>query len=128
MKLEVAILGGGFAGVYCGQRIAKALKKAERLPEEAIIVSEQNYMVFQPMLAEVAGASIAPRHVINPIRRLCRGLRVLRGKVLEIDLVRKEVHVDTGNFSAGVIIEYNHLVLGLGAEIDLSRVGDAMIL
>ena len=141
MKLEVAILGGGFAGVYCGQRIAKALKKAGRLPEEAIIVSEQNYMVFQPMLAEVAGASIAPRHVINPIRRLCRGLRVLRGKVLEIDLVRKEVHVDTGNFSAGVIIEYNHLVLGLGAEIDLSRVpgmpehalvmqnvGDAMIL
>ena len=141
MKLEVAILGGGFAGVYCGQKMAKTLKKAGLPPDQAVIVSEQNYMVFQPMLAEVAGASIAPRHIVNPIRRLCRGLQVLRGKVMNIDLAKKEVLVNTGSFSAGVIIEYNHLVLGLGAEIDLSRVpgmpehalvmqnvGDAMIL
>lgn len=141
MKLEVAILGGGFAGVYCGQRIAKTLKKAGLPRDQAVIVSEQNYMVFQPMLAEVAGASIAPRHIVNPIRRLCRGLQVLRGRVERIDLEKKEVLVNTGSFSAGVIIEFNHIVLGLGAEIDLSRVpgmpehalvmqnvGDAMIL
>ncbi|NLT69427.1 MAG: FAD-dependent oxidoreductase [Verrucomicrobiaceae bacterium] len=140
-KVEVAVLGGGFAGVYCGQRLARNLKKAGVAPHDAVIVSEQNYMVFQPMLAEVAGASIAPRHVINPIRRLCRGLRVLRGRVRHIDLEKREVHVDTGFFSAGMIIEWNHLVLALGAEIDLSRVpgmpehafvmqnvGDAMIL
>lgn len=141
IKVAVAILGGGFAGVSCGQRLAKTLRKGGVAPHEAVIVSEQNYMVFQPMLAEVAGASIAPRHVINPIRRLCRGLRVLRGQVLRIDLGKREVHVNTGFFSAGMIIEWDHLVLALGAEIDLSRVpgmpehafvmqnvGDAMIL
>ena len=141
MKVEVAILGGGFAGVYCGQRLAKTLKRAGLTPDQAVIVSEQNYMVFQPMLAEVAGASIAPRHVVNPIRQLCRGLQVLRGCVESIDLEKKEVLVNTGSFSAGVIIEFSHIVLGLGAEIDLSRVpgmpehalvmqnvGDAMIL
>ena len=122
IKLEVAILGGGFAGVYCGQRIAKTIKRAGLAPDQAIIVSDQNYMVFQPMLAEVAGASIAPRHVVNPIRLLCRGIQVLRGKVLHIDPIKREVRVDTGKFSAGVILEYHHLVLGLGAEIDLSRV------
>jgi len=66
---------------------------------------------------------------------------VLRGCVESIDLEKKEVLVNTGSFSAGVIIEFNHIVLGLGAEIDLSRVpgmpehalvmqnvGDAMIL
>ncbi len=54
---------------------------------------------------------------------------------------KREVRVDTGSFSAGVIIGFQHLVLALGAEIDLSRVpgmpehafvmqnvGDAMIL
>ncbi|MDP4583733.1 MAG: FAD-dependent oxidoreductase [Verrucomicrobiales bacterium] len=141
MTVEVAILGGGFAGVYCGQRLAKTLKRAGLTPDQAVIVSEQNYMVFQPMLAEVAGASIAPRHVVNPIRQLCRGLQVLRGQVEHIDLVKKEVLVNTGSFSAGVILEFSHIVLGLGAEIDLSRVpgmpehalvmqnvGDAMIL
>ncbi|HRQ88167.1 MAG TPA: FAD-dependent oxidoreductase [Bacteroidia bacterium] len=139
--LEVAILGGGFAGVYCGQRIAKALKRAGHRPEDAVIVSDQNYMVFQPMLAEVAGASIAPRHIVNPIRRLCRGLNVLRGQVRSIDLAAKEIHVDTGSFSSGAVIRFRHLVLAMGAEIDLSRVpgmpehayvmqnvGDAMIL
>lgn len=141
IQQEVAILGGGFAGVYCGQKLAKKLKKADLPADSAVIVSDQNYMVFQPMLAEVAGASISPRHVVNPIRRLCRGMNVLRGEVEHIDIDKKEVHVDTGKFSAGVIIEYNHLVLALGAEIDLSRVpgmpehaflmqnvGDAMIL
>lgn len=141
IKLKVAILGGGFAGVYCGQKIGKEMKKAGIDPREAAIVSEQNYMVFQPMLAEVAGASIQPRHVVNPIRQLCRGLRVFRGQVVSIDLEKKEVLVNTGNFSAGVILEYEHIVLSLGAEIDLSRVpgmpehallmqnvGDAMIL
>ncbi|MEM7601366.1 MAG: FAD-dependent oxidoreductase, partial [Verrucomicrobiota bacterium] len=141
IKLKVAILGGGFAGVYCGQKVAKELKKAEVDPRDAAIVSEQNYMVFQPMLAEVAGASIQPAHVVNPIRQLCRGLRVYRGSVVSVDLAAKEVLVNTGKFSAGVILEYDHLVLSLGAEIDLSRVpgmpehallmqnvGDAMIL
>ncbi|MDA7921251.1 FAD-dependent oxidoreductase [Verrucomicrobiales bacterium] len=141
LQQEVVILGGGFAGVYCGQRIRKSLKKAGLPPEMALIVSDQNYMVFQPMLAEVAGGSLSPRHVVNPIRRLCKGIQVLRGQVERIDLEKKEVHINTGNFSAGVIVEFNHIMLGVGAEIDLSRVpgmpehallmqnvGDAMIL
>ncbi|MAS95510.1 MAG: copper transporter [Verrucomicrobiales bacterium] len=141
LKFEVAILGGGFAGVFCGQRLAKSLKKAGVSPREAVIISDQNYMVFQPMLAEVAGGSISPRHVVNPIRQLCKGLTVLRGTAHDIDLEKREVEVNTGSFSAGVTIEFNHLVVTLGAEIDLSRVpgmpehaylmqnvGDAMVL
>tara|TARA_R110002096_G_scaffold157669_5_gene322811 strand:+ start:1131 stop:3203 length:2073 start_codon:yes stop_codon:yes gene_type:complete len=141
IKVKAAILGGGFAGVYCGQKLGKVLKRAGIDRSEAAIISDQNYMVFQPMLAEVAGASISPRHVVSPIRTLCRGLRVYRGQVEDIDLEKKEVRVNTGSFSAGVILEFNHLVLALGAEIDLSRVpgmpehallmqnvGDAMIL
>lgn len=140
ISLEVVILGGGFAGVYCGQRLSRTLKISNSgLPSG--IVSEQNYMVFQPMLAEVAGASLAPQQIINPIRRLCRNLRVIKGSVKTVDLEKKEVLVDTGSFSSGVVLEYKHLVVSLGAEIDLSRVpgmpehallmqnvGDAMIL
>lgn len=141
IEIEVAILGGGFAGVYCGQKIGKLLKAAGHDSRDAAIVSDQNYMVFQPMLAEVAGASIQPRHVVNPIRRLCQGLRVFRGEVVSVDPEKREVRIDTGKFSAGIVLAYKHLVLALGAEIDLSRVpgmpehallmqnvGDAMIL
>ena len=141
IPLEIAVLGGGFAGVFCGRELCKQLKKIGKDQETAAIVSDQNYMVFQPMLAEVAGASLSPRHVVNPIRTLCQGINVFKGQVESVDLAKQEVRVNTGDFSAGVILEYNHLVLALGAEVDLSRVpgmpehallmrnvGDAMIL
>ncbi len=141
IQLEVVILGGGFAGVFCGQKLGRKFRSAGIPPHKAAIISEQNYMVFQPMLAEVAGASLGPSHVINPIRRLCRGITVYRGSVEHVDLEKKEVRINTGNFSPGIIIEFQHIVLSLGAEIDLSRVpgmpehallmqnvGDAMIL
>ncbi len=139
-EIEVAILGGGFAGVYCGKRISDRRGAHPSLAESALI-SNQNYMVFQPMLAEVAGASLSPRHVVNPVRMLCRGIHVFKGEVDSVDLEKKQLHIDTGYFSAGVDIRFRHLVLALGAEIDLSRVpgmpehallmqnvGDAMIL
>lgn len=140
-SLQVAILGGGFAGVYCGKSLGKQLRKRGLDPKKSAIVSNQNYMVFQPMLAEVAGGSLSPRHVINPIRRLCREIQVFKGEIKSIDLKKKEIRVDTGYFSPDLILEYEHLVLTMGAEIDLSRVpgmaehallmqnvGDAMIL
>ncbi len=141
IPLEIAILGGGFGGVFCGRELCKLLKKIGKDRETAAIVSDQNHMVFQPLLAEVAGASLSPRHVVNPIRTLCQGINVFKGEVKSVDLKKREVYVNTGSFSSGVILEYNHLVLAMGAEIDLSRVpgmpehallmrnvGDAMIL
>ncbi len=141
IELDIAILGGGFAGVYCAKQLKRKARAAGIDPRRIAIVSEQNYLVFQPMLAEVAGASLQPRHVINPLRRLLRDIRVFRGKVTGIDLEKKEVRIDTGAFSAGLVLAYRELVVTLGAEIDLSRVpgmpehallmqniGDAMIL
>ncbi len=140
LDLDTVILGGGFAGVYCARELCRRLRGKEEARRVGLI-SDQNYMVFQPMLAEVAGASISPRHVVNPIRLLCRGIRVMKGIVRDIDLEKKEVHVDTGSFSAGATVRFRELVLALGAEIDLSRVpgmpehamlmqnvGDAMVL
>lgn len=141
IEQRVVILGGGFAGVYCGQRMSRVLGRVGVARDQAAIVSDQNYMVFQPMLAEVAGGSISPQHVVSPIRLLCRGLSVFRGEVEHVDLEKREIAVNTGNFSAGLILSYRHLVLAMGAEIDLSRVpgmpehayvmqnvGDAMVL
>ncbi|MGJ8673139.1 FAD-dependent oxidoreductase [Rubritalea sp.] len=118
LEHEVLILGGGFGGIYAGKALGEKLNGQC----ESALVSENNYMVFQPMLAEVAGASISPRHVINPNRMLCRNLNVYRGKVSRIDLKNKEVTINTGHYTREVKIRYKHLVVALGAEIDLRRV------
>lgn len=120
LDLEVAILGGGFAGVYCGKTLLKTLSRGSKSPIG--LVSDQNYMVFQPMLPEVVSGSLSPRHVVNPIRHLCKGLTVYKAAVEEIDVKDKTLTLRPGPFSPEVIIRFKHLVVSLGAVIDLSRV------
>ena len=120
MKFDVIIAGGGFAGVNCAQALARALGAGSE--RRVAIVADQNYMLFQPMLAEVAGSSLSPRHVVNPIRALCRGATVLRGAIQQIDLGARRLELSAGAFSPNLWIEFEHLALALGGIVDLSRV------
>ena len=116
---DVLILGGGFAGIAVGQALrSRARKKKLRVG----IVAAENYMVFQPMLAEVAASSISPQHVVNPIRLLCAGCAVFRGEVTRIDPATRTVHVKAGFFTPDVALRTDQLVLGMGAVVDLKRV------
>lgn len=120
LDLEIAILGGGFAGVYCGKALLKSLSRGS--DSRIGLISDENYMVFQPMLPEVASASLSPRHVTNPIRHLCRGLEVYKATVEKIDVKNKQLTIRPGPFSPEVVIRFKHLVMALGAKVDLSRV------
>lgn len=139
IQLDVAILGGGFAGVYCAKALRKALGK--RSPVRIGLISEDNFMAFQPMLPEVASSSVSPRHVVNPLRLLCRDVEVLRGRVESIDWPGRRLSLHAGPFAGHLIVKYEHLVLTLGAQTNLSRIpgmpehafllknaGDAMLL
>lgn len=120
LDLDIAILGGGFAGVYCGKQLLKNLSKGSRT--QIGLISDENYMVFQPMLPEVVSGGLSPRHVVNPIRHLCKGLSVYKASVEAIDIKNKQLTLRPGPFSAEVVIRFKHLVVAMGAKIDLSRV------
>ncbi|KAF0094244.1 MAG: NADH dehydrogenase [Puniceicoccaceae bacterium 5H] len=119
-KFDVLVLGAGFAGVYCAKTLGKF---AKRNPDFKVgMVAAENYMVFQPMLPEVAAASVSPRHVVSPVRQLCPNVSVFKGSVRDIDHENKIVHVNAGDFTPDVTLQFDQLVLALGATIDLSRV------
>ena len=120
LQFDVVIAGGGFAGIYCARTLEKQLGGEAR--KRVALIADQNFMVFQPMLAEVVGSSISPRHVVNPIRRLCPGVTVLRGSISGIDLPGRRLEVNAGDFTGNVTIGFEHLVLSLGGIVDLSRV------
>lgn len=120
MKLEIAIAGGGFAGAYCARSLARILGRSSR--QRVGLIAEQNVMVFQPMLAEVAGASLSPLDVVNPLRIFCRGVDVLRGRITDMDLDERRLTLDAGIYSRDRVIEFEHLVLALGSVVDLSHV------
>lgn len=115
---DILIVGGGFAGVYCAKQVVKRLG---HLDTRIGLIAEKNHMVFQPMLAEVVGGSLSPRHVVNPIRLLVPGVDVLKGRVCGVDVEARCVHVDGGPFAPSLTITYSHLMLAPGAEVDVSR-------
>ena len=116
--LDVAVLGGGFAGVACAKYLGKHFGTGRTVG----VIADENHMTFQPMLPEVAGAALAPRHVVNPIRLLCKGAQVYKGDVRHVDLKTKTIEVVAGAYAGRVKITYDHLVIGVGAVIDLSRI------
>jgi NADH:ubiquinone reductase (H+-translocating) len=121
LHLDIAILGGGFAGVYAAQQAVKRLGHTALSMKVGLIAAE-NHMVFQPMLPEVVGGSLAPRHVVNPIRMLCQGAQVLKGRVCSVDLKGKYLILDGGAFTPNIRVTFDHIVFALGADVDLSRI------
>jgi NADH:ubiquinone reductase (H+-translocating) len=113
---QIVVVGGGFAGTT----LAVALQR--RLPAgwRVVLLSEESYTTFNPMLAEVVGASVFPEHVVAPIRQMLgRGerSRFVMGRVTAVDRQARTVQAET---LAGVrTIGYEHLVLAFGTRANL---------
>jgi NADH dehydrogenase len=121
MEFDVVIAGGGFAGAYCARALGRVLGREEGVKRVAL-VAERNVLVFQPMLAEVAGSSLAPVDVVNPLRQFCRGANVLQGTIQKIDWASRTLILDGGRFTRDHKVGFRHLVLALGSVTDLGAV------
>jgi NADH dehydrogenase len=98
------ILGGGFAGSY----VARLLKK-----RGATIVSRENFMLYTPILPEAASGTLEPRHVVVPLRLMCRHAELLLGRATGLDPAARAVRVESEVGPAEV--RYERLVVALGA-------------
>jgi NADH dehydrogenase len=96
MKKTILILGGGFGGVYTTVYLEKLMTAAERETTDIVIVSRDNYIVFQPLLPEVISGSVELNHVICPIRRLAKTARLYTREVEAIDLTNRTVRLSPG--------------------------------
>jgi NADH:ubiquinone reductase (H+-translocating) len=108
---RVVILGGGFGGVSAARRFEQLLPWTPWL--DVTLVSQRNYLLFTPMLAEVAAGSVEAGNVGVPLRAACPRTRFRRAEVLGIDPDRRIVHLRRGD--ALESLPYDHLVLALGA-------------
>ncbi|HVM42352.1 MAG TPA: NAD(P)/FAD-dependent oxidoreductase [Gemmatimonadales bacterium] len=103
---RVVIVGGGFGGLYAARALATA-------PVALTVVDRTNHHVFQPLLYQVATASLSPSQIAYPIRGVLRrqeNARVVLGEVTGVDLARRVVTLADGE------LPYDHLILAAGAR------------
>jgi NADH:ubiquinone reductase (H+-translocating) len=113
--IRVVIIGGGFAAVKFAKTLRNKLRPAEC---EMLLFNRENHMVFHPLLADVAGASINVDAAAAPLRQMLPGVGCRTERVQRIDLVASEIELDDGNGGLSRL-RYDHVVIACGAESNL---------
>jgi NADH:ubiquinone reductase (H+-translocating) len=105
---RIVVLGGGFAGLEAMRVLERRL--GGRPDVELLLVSDRNYLLFTPLLPQVASSLVEPRHILQPIRdiRGARRFRFRRDEVVDIDLATRQVILAEG------AIGYDRLVIAVG--------------
>ena len=102
---KVVIIGGGFGGLYCARRLAKA-------PVHLTLLDRRNFHLFQPLLYQVATGGLSPGDIAAPLRAVLRhqtNARVLLTEAIDLDPERRLVTLTDGE------IMYDSLVIATGS-------------
>jgi NADH dehydrogenase len=110
---RVLILGGGYAGMRAAQRLEQIYARDPDL--EITLVSQSNFLLFTPMLAEVAASAVAAQHISTPLRAVCPRTRFFHAAVEAIDPNSQTVQVRANPITPVKTLLYDQLVLALGA-------------
>jgi len=103
---KVVILGAGFGGLQAAQSLSKA-------PVKVLLIDRNNYHLFQPLLYQVATATLTDDDIAYPLRSILReqnNLEFLLANVKRIDLHSQTIITDTDE------IPYDYLILAPGSE------------
>src|ERR1051325_2064296 len=112
---QVVIIGGGFGGLQA----ARAFRGSD---VRVTLLDRHNYHLFQPLLYQVATASLSPGDIASPIRWVLRkqaNVEVLLGNVTAIDPSANTVTV-AGAAALGEseqTIPFDYLIVASGAAL-----------
>ncbi|MGI8811894.1 MAG: NAD(P)/FAD-dependent oxidoreductase [Pyrinomonadaceae bacterium] len=106
-RLKVAIVGGGFGGLWAARSLANE-------PVDVTLIDRKNHHVFQPLLYQVATAVLSPGEIAQPIRRIlhyAKNIEVILGEVVGFDTKPQRVVLENAS-----VVEYDYLIVAGGAR------------
>src|SRR4029077_17391560 len=103
---RVVVVGAGFAGLEVGKRLRHAAA-------QLTVIDRRNYMLFQPLLYQVATAALSPADIAAPIRSLISGnnTEILLDEVVGVEAERSVVQTGGGRE-----IPFDYLVIATGSQ------------
>jgi NADH:quinone reductase (non-electrogenic) len=122
---RILILGGGFGGTTVLRKLQDRFQRDVTV--DIAMVSKDNYLLFTPMLHEIASGMIETRHIVTPIRAFCNRSRFYCANVENIDLENKQVLIRSSSATPTdeskkdletntKSLPYDYLVIALGSE------------
>ena len=107
MRPHVIIIGGGFGGLYA----ARALRGADA---DVTVIDRTNHHVFQPLLYQVATATLTPSDIALPIRWLLRSQRNTEVLLSEVTAIEPDARIV--RCADGRELHYDFLIVAAGAR------------
>jgi len=86
---RVVVVGGGFAGFH-------ALRRLQRLVPadvELMLISPTDYLLYSPLLPEVAAGIVQPRHLAISLHRTLPRVQLVLGHVISVDLDNRKLSI-----------------------------------
>jgi NADH dehydrogenase len=119
---RIVVVGGGFGGVAAAQQLDRTFRHDAEV--EIVLMSDKNFLVFTPMLADVAGGTIEPRHAVPPVRASLNKALFREATVQGIDVDHRTVQ-GTNPCGQSVELEYDYLVIALGSVTNFRHASGA---
>ncbi|KAI8050654.1 pyridine nucleotide-disulfide oxidoreductase-domain-containing protein [Gilbertella persicaria] len=109
-KQRLVILGSGWGAV-------SVLKNLDKDKYDVVIISENNYFLFTPLLPSATVGTLELRSLIEPVRKIVSRINghFLEGRAVDIDLDNKYVEVNGVNDDENFYVPYDKLVVAVGA-------------
>jgi len=121
-KKRIVVLGGGFAGIECTRKLEALFRNDYSI--EIVLVNEDNFLLFTPLLPQVASGMIETRHAITSIRTILDRATFYEGRVKNIDQYGNIVTLWGTTEKRGISIHYDYLIISLGSQTNFFGMSD----
>jgi NADH dehydrogenase len=107
---RVVIVGAGFAGFNAARELFRLVGSTT----EIVVINSTDYFLYLPLMPQVAGGLIEPRHIRVSLPRRLRKMRFVLGTVNHVDH-RQKVVSWAGPEGASGQVGYDRLILTMGS-------------
>ncbi len=116
---RIVILGAGFGGIQAAVELEREFGGEPGI--EILLVNDQNYFLFTPLLPQITSSYINPRHIVQPVRDIIgeRRINFRRDSVQAIDVGARRLELSGGG------LEYDTLVVALGSQTEFFNIPGA---
>ena len=117
--VRVVVLGGGHAGLAAARELLRARSRHPEL--DVSVVTRDTAMLWHGLMPQVISNLIAPQDALVSLRRVLPGATIYPYDIRSIDFAGRRVLAVRGAERTDLELDYDYVVVALGAATDLSR-------